>query len=142
MHFRCLWTLFVHFRFLRTLGSYGRARMLNHEKLPEGAGPCVKQTVRSTIVTPSGDRYVGTNWIAKPQGFCPRAGLATGVGYELCRDVCQQAGHSEVQALKLAGPAAKGGKLYLEGHTYACEPCLDAAREAGIVEVIIGAPPA
>lgn len=45
-------------------------------------------------------------------------------------------------ALALAGKKAKGGTLYVEGHTYACDPCLRAAQDAGIVEVVLGPVPA
>lgn len=104
-------------------------------------GPCVKQTVKATVVAPNGSRYVGTNECLNAQDVCPRADLPTGVGYEMCRDICRQTGHAEINALLAAGEAAFGGALYLEGHTYACEPCRRAALTAG-VEIIIGAPPA
>jgi deoxycytidylate deaminase len=105
-------------------------------------GPCVKQAVTATIVSPTGERFIGTNHCLNAQTVCPRAGMATGVGYELCRDVCQQPAHAEVNAVAVAGDAARGGTLYLEGHTYACEPCKRCAADAGISEIIIGAPPA
>jgi deoxycytidylate deaminase len=104
---------------------------------PEGSGPCVKQTVTATLVTPSGDRYVATNHCMNPQSTCPRGALPTGVGYELCRDVCKQDAHAEVNVVRFAGDAARGAKLYLAGHTYACEPCKEAAAEAGVTEIVI-----
>jgi deoxycytidylate deaminase len=104
-------------------------------------GPCVKQTVTATIVTPDGERFVGTNFVRNPQPTCPRGDMPTGVGYELCRTVCDQSGHAEPNALAVAGEKARGATLYLEGHTYACEPCKEAARAAGIVEIVIAAPP-
>jgi len=67
--------------------------------------------------------------------------MPSGVGYELCRDICQQPAHAEVNALASAGDHALGGTLYLEGHTYACDPCKEAAAKAGIVAIVIGAPP-
>lgn len=104
-------------------------------------GPCAKQTVTATIISPDGLRFVGTNAVARPQPSCPRRGMPTGVGYELCDTVCQQAGHAEVQALRKAGNSARGSILYLEGHTYACEPCKAAVTAAGIVEIVIASPP-
>lgn len=109
---------------------------------PTGSGPCVKQHVTATIVTTDGDRYVGTNHCMKPQAVCPRADLPTGVGYELCKSVCAQTAHAEVNAVRLAGKEAIGATLYLEGHTYACDPCKATAASAGIVEIIIGSPEA
>lgn len=103
-------------------------------------GPCAKQTTRATIIAPDGRRFVGTNDCRNPQPTCPRAGMPTGVGYELCQSVCQQTGHAEANACRAADGQAHGGALYLEGHYYACEPCKTAAKEAG-VEIVIGPPP-
>lgn len=105
-------------------------------------GPCVKQVVTATIVTRSGERFVGTNHCLNAQSICPRADMPTGVGYELCRDVCQQPAHAEVNAIAAAGASAAGATLYLEGHTYACEPCKAAAAAAGILSVVVGSPEA
>ena len=110
-------------------------------------GPCAKQTVTATIVTPSGRRFVGTNACNNAQPRCPRAGMPTGHGYELCRDICQQPAHAEVGALAAAAKAEPdlhlfGSTLYLEGHTYVCDPCLRAIGAAGVIAVCIGAPPA
>lgn len=103
-------------------------------------GPCVKQTVTATIVTPAGERFVGTNYCRNAQPTCPRAGMPTGHGYEFCRSICDQPAHAEVNAIGAAGEKARGAVLYIEGHTYACEPCKLAAASAGIVEIVIGAP--
>lgn len=106
------------------------------------SGACAKQVVTATIVTPDGDRFVGTNWVARPQPTCPRADMPTGVGNELCRSICGQSGHAEIDALRVAGVRAAGAALFLEGHTYACEPCRAACAAAGIMEIVIGGPPA
>ena len=104
-------------------------------------GPCAKQVVTATIVTPDGNRFVGTNWCATPQEVCPRADMPTGVGYHLCASVCHQSGHAEIDAIRNAGAVRlTGATLYLEGHTYACEPCKAACAAAGITSIIIGAP--
>jgi DNA (cytosine-5)-methyltransferase 1 len=108
---------------------------------PPGSGRCVKQTVTATIVATNGAHYVGTNHCMTPQASCPRTGMPTGVGYELCKSVCAQPAHAEVNAIKLAGKNARGATLYLQGHTYACDPCKASAAGAGIVEIIIGPPP-
>lgn len=107
---------------------------------PPPAGPCVKQTVIATVVATSGRRFVATNGIANAQTTCPRAGLPTGQGYELCRDICAQPYHAEIGALRLAGGEAVGATLYLEGHTYACADCVTAAHAHGIARIVIGKP--
>jgi hypothetical protein len=105
-------------------------------------GPCAKQTTRATIIAADGTRYVGTNDCANPQQVCPRAGMPTGVGYELCVNICRQTGHAEVNAVGLAGDAARGSTIYLEGHYYACDNCKAVAAAAGVVSIEIGSPPA
>lgn len=104
---------------------------------PRGAGPCVKQHVTATVVALNGDKYISTNYCLTPQEVCPRADLPTGVGYELCESVCNQVGHAEVNAIRLAGKAAVGGTLILNGHTYACGNCKKTAIDGGIKEIII-----
>ncbi len=103
-------------------------------------GPCVKQTVTATIITLDDTRFVGTNYCRRPQAACPRADMPSGTGYELCRSVCDQPAHAEINALNAAGEKAIGATLYLEGHTYACAPCIDACNRAGIAEIIVGSP--
>ncbi len=102
---------------------------------------CAKQPVLATIVTPSGARFTGANDCASPQPTCPRGDLPTGQGYELCISICRQTGHAEVNACRAAGRHARGGTLYLEGHSYACEPCRKVCADHGIADIVIGAPP-
>ena len=104
-------------------------------------GPCIKQRVIATIIAPDGRRFIGENDCAAPQVVCLRAGMATGQAYHLCRDICRQTGHAEINALRLAGAAAQGATLFLTGHTYACDDCTAAAREAGVAAIVIGAAP-
>ena len=104
------------------------------------SGPCVKQTVKATVIALDGSVFVATNHCNNPQAVCPRAHLPTGVGYELCKSVCDQPAHAEVNAIAAAGAKAQGAKLYLEGHTYACDNCQANAKAAGIAEIVIGAP--
>lgn len=104
-------------------------------------GPCAKQTVKATVITIDGAVFIGTNHCNRPQSVCPRADMASGVGYELCKSVCDQPAHAEVNALALAGEKAQGATLYLEGHTYACDNCQACANHTGITQIIIGAPP-
>jgi deoxycytidylate deaminase len=103
---------------------------------------CAKQTVTATIITPEGHRWVGTNFALNPQPACPRGDAPTGTGYELCNSICRQLAHAEINALAAAGSEARGCVLFLEGHTYACEPCRAACRAAVIVEIVLGGPPA
>jgi deoxycytidylate deaminase len=103
-------------------------------------GPCRKQVVTATIVAPDMRRYVGTNWCANAQTTCPRGNMPTGVGYELCKNVCQQNGHAEVDAIINSKGRARDGVLYLEGHTYACDACKRACADAGLT-LVVGAPP-
>jgi len=109
--------------------------------VPVTRGPCIKQTVTATIIARDGRCFVGTNYCTKPQNTCAREGMPTGVGYDLCKSVCGQLNHAEVNAIKAAGEASLGATLYLEGHTYACDRCKASMSEAGITDYVIGAPP-
>lgn len=107
---------------------------------PPGSGPCVKQVVKATVISRSGNEFVATNHCDTPQQKCPRADMPTGVGYHLCREVCNQPGHAEVNALALAarwGADVVGGTLIVEGHTYACDSCKAFARQAGIARLVV-----
>lgn len=92
-------------------------------------GPCAKTRVFCFIESPLGRRFVGENWCANPQPVCPRE---PGEDYTKCTTVCQQEGHAEVVAVRLAGPFAKGATATLHGHTYACMNCQHALFDAGV----------
>ena len=102
---------------------------------------CAKMTLKATIVALDGSRHVGTNYVNNPQKTCPRADMPTGVGYELCKSICDQPAHAEVNACLAAGEKARGGTLYLEGHYYACDDCKRVCAEHGVVEIVVGPPP-
>jgi deoxycytidylate deaminase len=107
---------------------------------PPDSGPCAKMVVTATVVALNGKRYRATNYCRKPQLSCARAGMPSGVGYELCKSVCDQPEHAEVNAVLGAGPDAAGATVYLVGHTYACQACVDFCVKAG-ASVIVGSPP-
>ena len=98
---------------------------------------CVKQTTVAIIVN-NGQAWIGSNWCRTPQDECPRKTLPTGVGYEMCKEICNQNSHAEVDACNKAGVNAKGGTLYLIGHTYCCDNCLSVMDKYGIRNVVIG----
>lgn len=100
-------------------------------------GPCAKATVRCTLIAPDGSRFVGENWCANPQPVCPRV---PGEGYEKCKTICQQEGHAEVVAVRVAGSKAAGTRAYLEGHTYACQNCQETLFGAGVLSLTVGVP--
>lgn len=98
--------------------------------------PCAKQTTVAVII--NGDNYwTGSNYCDYPQSICPRKDMATGVGYELCKTICKQHSHAEVDACIKAGNKANGGTLYLGGHYYACDNCKKVAEEHGIKQIVI-----
>lgn len=97
------------------------------------SGRCAKQVVVATLVTKDGETVVGTNRCLNPQTVCPRdaQGMKSGEGYHLCKEVCQQYNHAEVDAITRAGKKAKGAVIYLQGHHYACDNCKAASIDAG-----------
>ena len=81
---------------------------------------------------------MGSNEIHADIGECPRKGMKTGEGYDLCKSVCNQRYHAEVDACHKAGPSkTKGATLYLIGHTYCCDYCKNVMNDYGIKNVII-----
>ena len=97
---------------------------------------CARQTTIAIIVN-NGKHWIGTNNCESPQESCPRKDLPTGVGYELCKNICRQPGHAEENACKIAGKNAEGGILFLLGHTSCCDNCIKSMAEHKIKEVII-----
>jgi len=100
-------------------------------------GKCVKQETIA-IIENNGQYWIGSNWCNNSQDECPRVGMKTGEGYELCESICKQNSHAEVDACYTAGRDAYGGTLYLLGHTYCCDNCKQVMNKFGIKEVIIG----
>jgi len=100
---------------------------------------CKKQTTYAVIYKDKQIVGIGSNEISADIEICPRdeAGCVSGEGYEMCTDVCKQAGHAEVMACKDAGGLADGGTLYLMGHAYCCNDCLLVMVKHGITEVVI-----
>lgn len=99
-------------------------------------GRCAKQTTVAVIV--NGDNvWIGTNRCDNPQEKCPRGDMPTGHGYSLCKEVCGQRNHAEVDACLKAGEGARGGTLYLIGHYYICADCQAVMDNHGINRSVI-----
>jgi len=81
--------------------------------------------------------WVGSNWCENPQKECPRKNMKTGEGYELCKSICGQKSHAEVDACQKAGEGARGAALYLIGHYYCCDNCKRVMDSYGIARVVI-----
>jgi deoxycytidylate deaminase len=99
-------------------------------------GICKKQTTIAVVVN-NGNFWVGSNSVENEQSECPRKGMNTGEGYHLCKDICGQTNHAEVNACIAAGDNSKGATLYLIGHTYCCNSCLSKMKEYGIASYVI-----
>jgi deoxycytidylate deaminase len=98
---------------------------------------CAKQETIAVIITPENKVFVGTNWCENPQEVCPRKDLPTGVGYEMCKNICKQQAHAEVDACRKAGKEANGADLYLIGHYYCCDNCKEIMEQYGILNTHI-----
>lgn len=96
---------------------------------------CAKQRVIA-IIENNGQAWIGENKCKSPQEECPRNGMETGVGYDLCKSVCQQENHAEVDACLKAGTLARGGTMTIIGHIYCCEHCSNFMRAHGIKRVV------
>lgn len=74
--------------------------------------------------------------------FCPRVALASASGteYEYCPDHCFSTNHGEARAARKLieqGIDGKGAVAYLAGHYWACMPCWEALKKAGVTELRI-----
>jgi DNA (cytosine-5)-methyltransferase 1 len=96
---------------------------------------CAMREVIAIIVN-GNKQWVGSNWCEQPQAVCPRD--KDNSDYSLCKAVCYQPNHAEVDALLKAGDGANGARLYLFGHEFCCTGCKATMRAYGIEEVIIG----
>lgn len=74
--------------------------------------------------------------------FCPRVALASSSGteYEYCPDHCHSNNHGEARAARALierGIAGKDAVAYLGGHYWACMPCWEALKSAGVTRLRI-----
>jgi deoxycytidylate deaminase len=105
--------------------------------------PCVKQTVGALIHTKNNEEIFGMNGIKKKKIIeCPRViqNMKTGEGYHLCKEICHQVSHAEVEAIKRSKQKninIEDSTLYLIGHTYCCDDCLKQMTINRIKEVYI-----
>jgi deoxycytidylate deaminase len=97
---------------------------------------CAKQTTVA-IIANGGKHWISTNYCDNAQPACPRGNLPTGVGYEMCKDICQQRNHAEMNVCRAAGEGARGGTLFLIGHYYCCESCRQAMEKYGIKKIVV-----
>ncbi len=88
---------------------------------------CLKQVVTATILRDSKVLVIGKNDISNSEVTeCPRKGMKSGEGYDLCISICRQKGHAEVQVIEKAkqlGIDIKGATMEVEGHIYICGDC-------------------
>ncbi len=108
----------------------------------EGHKACLKQSVYAMVETVDGDIVYGSNKMLNEVSSCPRdgAGCASGEGYDMCKTVCNQNAHAEVDAMQAAereGYDLEGAKLTLVGHTYCCENCTNEMLSRNIARVEI-----
>lgn len=101
--------------------------------------PCAKQTVTAKLVCPDGTVFTDTNWCHNNVQKCPREvnHMESGQGYDLCRTVCRQEGHAEVNVCHKAEGHTQGAVLYLTGHTYVCDHCKAILAMHGVTEIHI-----
>lgn len=74
--------------------------------------------------------------------FCPRVALASSSGteYEYCPDHCYSLNHGEARAARALiakGISGEGAVAYLAGHYWACMPCWEALKSAGVTSLRI-----
>ena len=105
--------------------------------------PCIKQSVYAMLVTVEGVEFFGANWMSNGEvTVCPRVerNCPSGTGYELCSEVCNQEFHAERAAIDAcigAGHSPAGSVVYVVGHTYCCDGCIEAMTLNGVASAIV-----
>lgn len=100
-------------------------------------GPCAKRQVRCVIVTLDGVEHSGANNCRNSQVACPREPWED---YEKCRSICEQEGHAEIVALRIArqrGADLKGATAWVSGHHSVCSYCGEALKSAGLNMIVL-----
>lgn len=105
--------------------------------------PCPKREVIASIITKNKEMVMGTNYITNifvTECHRVKRGYKRGEGWHLCKDICQQPAHAEINAIREAnrrGYDLKGATLFLQGHNYICDDCAKCIEGYGVAEVII-----
>lgn len=101
---------------------------------------CKKQLVifllfnnNNTIVS------VGTNHCENPQDICPREilGYKSGEGYDLCKSICKQNNHAEIDSINNLMNNINLSFGILIGHTYCCDNCYQKLNKLGVTNIVI-----
>ena len=94
---------------------------------------CAKKVVTCELRNAStGLTIYAQNDCGNPQEVCPRL---PGEGYEKCISICDQKGHAEEQALKIAKGDASGYKATIYGIGWACRSCQEKLYKAGVESI-------
>ncbi len=112
----------------------------NVKELSSGEA-CLKQPVYAMLVTKNGNEYFGSNEMKACVTSCPREelNLPSGQGYEHCKETCKQDFHAEDEAVKRANfyeADTNGSTMYLVGHHYCCDNCMNVMKKAGVEKVV------
>lgn len=107
-----------------------------------GHQSCIKQRVYAMIEIGEHKIFGSNKMMNANITECPRElqGYVSSAGYHLCKEVCQQESHAEIDAInnaKILDIDLYGAKLTLIGHTYCCDNCKNEMAEVGITEVEI-----
>jgi hypothetical protein len=99
---------------------------------------CAKQTVLCLLLDINWNVIsYGSNECKNPVEVCPREDLETGIGYDLCRDVCKQVGHAEINAIRNITNGDVPYICIVIGHSWCCDNCLEVLTKNNISNLII-----
>ena len=105
--------------------------------------PFEGMTITSSVLVVNGEVLSkginGDGW-HQEHGYCnrERLGLKSGEGYDKCEG-CKHENHSERVAIRNApeGFDADNAEIYMYGHWWSCEPCMQATADAGIKRMYV-----
>ncbi len=127
---------------------------LKHYEYVDASHPFMQEAYKEACKSGCGSRQIGAVIVNKKTiiarghngrdrvpSSCPRViqNLPSGIGYNLCQE-CVEENHAEADALRnarLMEVDTENGEMYIFGHWWGCEPCLEKVRNAGITKIYL-----
>jgi hypothetical protein len=94
---------------------------------------CAKQQVYCILLNNHNNICsFGSNYCNTPQKLCPRTGSESGIGYDLCKSICNQQYHAEIDDIHNINESSNPITMILINHHYCCDNCLNKLKEIGV----------
>lgn len=105
-----------------------------------GVKQCKDRTVMAALETSTGNVYFGFNFTQSQPVWCPRENMPRGHGYALCKSVCGQWVHAEIDAIQQYEqhePHGTSGRLFVYGVNHICDGCMTEINKRPFLSVVL-----